>query len=97
MLFISIQKQKSKALVFRVVLPVLSDRVVALLGNNDCPVSLVGPDEVAVIVREASDHLEVGLGQELVVKDPVGELEPVSFVLPEENLKREIIGLVIPP
>ena len=53
-----------------------------LLGNDDCSISLVRPDQVAVVVREASDHLEVGLRQELVVEDAIVEFEPVSFILP---------------
>ncbi len=55
---------------------------------------MLTPDQVVVALGEASDHLEVGLRQELVVEDPVGELEPVSFVLPQEDLKR-IINIII--
>ena len=68
-------------------LPKLFDWIVTLFGNDDGAVPGVGPDQVVEVLCVVLDHFVVGLREELVVQDAVGELEPVAFFLPQVNLE----------
>ena len=82
-----------KRLVLRMMFPKLFDRIVAFFCNDDGSVLGAGPDEVVQVLGVVLDHFIVGLGQELIVENPVGEFESVTFLFPQVDLKNEEILL----
>ena len=56
--------------------PELLDGVVAVLGDDDGPLGVVGPHHHVLALREVAHDGVVAVGEELVVQDAVGELKP---------------------
>ena len=58
--------------------PVPLHIIVAVLGHHQGPLLVVAPDHQVLVSGVRLDGLVVGLGQELVVEDPLSEDEPVG-------------------
>ena len=58
--------------------PVPLHIVVTLLGHHQRPLLVVAPDHQVFVSGVGLDGLVVGLGEELVVEDPLSEDEPVG-------------------
>ena len=71
-------------------LPKLFDWVVALFGDDDSSILCAGPDQVVQVLGVVLHHFVVGLGQELIVENPVSKFKPVSFLFPQIDLKKNL-------
>ena len=58
--------------------PVPLHLIVTILGDHESPLLVVAPDHQVLVSGVRLDGLVVGLGQELVVEDPLSEDEPVG-------------------
>ena len=73
----------------RMLSPVPLDIVMAILGHHQRSLLIIVPGHTSQPVRVVLDRLKVGLGEELVVEDPLGEGEPVPLLLPQPDLVRD--------
>ena len=87
--YISMFSQVIRSLSPAVLSPISLDIIMTILGHHQGPLQVIVPHHAAQTVSVVLHSLVVGLGQELVVEDPVGEHEPVPLLLPQLDLVRD--------